>query len=72
MKIYQNFLYENFHFLVVKFSVFLNRHVFVMRLNVVANITYFHQPFMGGNCQNRVAFLLKRSLFSEERICSIW
>ena len=27
---YQNFLYENFHFLVVKFSVYLNRHVFVM------------------------------------------
>ena len=26
---YQNFLSENFHFL-VKFSVFLNRHVFVM------------------------------------------
>ena len=22
--------YENFHFLVVKFSVYLNRHVFVM------------------------------------------
>ena len=30
MKKYQNFLYENFHFLVVKFSVYLNRHVFVM------------------------------------------
>ena len=27
---YQNFLSENFHFLVVKFSVYLNRHVFVM------------------------------------------
>ena len=26
----QNFLSENFHFLVVKFSVYLNRHVFVM------------------------------------------
>ena len=24
------FLSENFHFLVVKFSVYLNRHVFVM------------------------------------------
>ena len=30
MKKYQNFLSENFHFLVVKFSVYLNRHVFVM------------------------------------------
>ena len=27
---YQNFLSENFHFLVVKFSVYLNMHVFVM------------------------------------------
>ena len=27
---YQNFLSENFHFLVVKFSVYLNRLVFVM------------------------------------------
>ena len=30
MKKYQNFLSEIFHFLVVKFSVYLNRHVFVM------------------------------------------
>ena len=27
---YQNFLSKNFHFLVVKFSVYLNRRVFVM------------------------------------------
>ena len=27
---YQNFLLENFHFLVVKFSVYLSRHVFAM------------------------------------------
>ena len=27
---YQNFLSENFHFLVVKLSMYLNRHVFVM------------------------------------------
>ena len=27
---YQNCLSENFHFLVVKFSVYLNRHVFIM------------------------------------------
>ena len=25
-----DFLSENFHFLVVKFSIYLNRHVFVM------------------------------------------
>ena len=29
-KKYQNFVPENGHFLVVKFSVYLNRHVFVM------------------------------------------
>ena len=28
---YQNFLSENFHFLVVKFTAYLNRHVFVMK-----------------------------------------
>ena len=27
---YQNFSSENFHFLVIKFAVCLNRHVFVM------------------------------------------
>ena len=27
---YQNFLSENFPYLVVKFSIYLNRHVFVM------------------------------------------
>ena len=26
------FISENFHFLVIKFSVYLNRHVFVMRI----------------------------------------
>ena len=30
MKKYQNFLSEIFHFLVVKFLVYLNRRVFVM------------------------------------------
>ena len=30
MKNIRFFLSENFHFLVVKFSVYLNRHVFVM------------------------------------------
>ena len=29
---YRNFLSENFHFLVVKFSVYLNRRVFVMKI----------------------------------------
>ena len=34
---YQNFLSENFHFLVVKFSVYLNRHVFVMKGSACTN-----------------------------------
>ena len=31
---YQNFLSKHFHFLVVKFSVYLNRHIFVMDQNI--------------------------------------
>ena len=48
-KKYQDFLSENFHFLVVKFSVYLNRRVFVMGVitnNLVRNrkivIARFH------------------------------
>ena len=33
------FLSENFHFFVVKFSLYLNRHVFVMRLGTVSRKT---------------------------------
>ena len=40
MKKYQNFLSENFHFLVVKFSVYLNRHVFVMDCLRIERIDY--------------------------------
>ena len=29
-KIYKSFIFENFQFLEVKFSIYLNRHVFVM------------------------------------------
>ena len=32
MKNIRIFLSENFHFLVVKFSVYLNRHVFVLEI----------------------------------------
>ena len=35
MKNIKKFLSENFHFLVVKFSIYLNRRVFVMDLNNV-------------------------------------
>ena len=33
------FLFENFPFLVVKFAKYLNKHVFVMGLNVTALLT---------------------------------
>ena len=33
MKKYQNFLSENFPFLVVKFSIYLKRRVFIMCMN---------------------------------------
>ena len=36
MKKYQSFLSENFQFLDAKFSVYLNRHVFVMIENVLS------------------------------------
>ena len=31
---YQGFLSENFQFLEVKYSIYLNRHVFVMRIRM--------------------------------------
>ena len=38
---YQNCLSENFHFLVVKFSVYLNRHVFIMmKHNLMPHINH--------------------------------
>ena len=36
-EIYQNFLSENFSFLVVKFSVYLNRRVSVMRRGLICS-----------------------------------
>ena len=38
---YQIFLSENFHFLVVKFSVYLNRHVFVMHIDPFQKVYHF-------------------------------
>ena len=39
-KKYQNFLSENFYFLVVKFSVYLNRNVFIMYNRVVELVRF--------------------------------
>ena len=45
---YQNFLSENFHFLVVKFSVYKNRHVFVM-----PSFLYIVYLFLSDSVKNR-------------------
>ena len=37
---YQNFSSENFHILVVKFSIYLNRRVFVMKIFFEGKICY--------------------------------
>ena len=42
-EIYQNFLPEKFHFLVVKFSVYLNGHVFIMNLTKIFAILQYIQ-----------------------------
>ena len=43
MKNIRIFLPENFHFLVVKFSIYLNRHVFVMDLPLMILVLYVYQ-----------------------------
>ena len=42
---YQTFLSENFHFLVIKFSVYLNRHVFLMGRPVNNQISMHSSAF---------------------------
>ena len=51
---YQNFLSENFHFWVVKFSVYLNRHVsvmftrnFTLNSHAAPNYKYMIGPHIG-------------------------
>ena len=39
-----SFLSENFHFLVVKFSIYLNRHVFIMFVHADSeDLSYMYQ-----------------------------
>ena len=47
---YQSFLSENLHFLVAKFSVYLNRHVFVMTFMEI-DIRVPFLPSKKGICQ---------------------
>ena len=39
---YQNFLSENFPFLVVKFSIYLNRHVVLMPILPLLHCSFYH------------------------------
>ena len=52
---YQNFLSENFHFSVVKFSVYLNRHVFVMNYLIM--------------CLTCASRIVESALFAQGIIC---
>ena len=47
VKKYQNVLSEIFHFLVVKLSVYLNRHVFVM---ICMHVDHLHREIFHAKC----------------------
>ena len=64
---YQNFLSENFQFLVVKFSVYLNRHVFVLERSVPR---LYVQSYMHSKDLPRKWFQ-KRSLFKSLQLVLI-
>ena len=57
MKKYQRFLSENCQFLEVKFSIYLNRRVFVMFHNVSAFPISVSYCALGGLCVMFVEFL---------------
>ena len=62
MKKYQKFLSENFHFLVVTFSVHLNRHVFVHM-----NIGYCNCVFASCFC----LLLISSHFAASGRLCFV-
>ena len=49
MKKYQSFLSKNFQFLEVKFSVYLNRHVFIMQIKLLPFSIAFIRPYIEMN-----------------------
>ena len=51
-----NFLSENFRYLVVKFSVYLNRHVFIMFLFLYGNLFYGYSSEVA--CSNFIYFIV--------------
>ena len=54
MKKYQNFSSGNFHFLVVKFSVYLNRHVFAMLKSYQDNERKIKTLCKAARCSNEL------------------
>ena len=69
---YQNFLCEIFHFLVVKFSIYLNRHVFVMKH--LSNMIFSLTPKSSFESQRkpsllRIAFDIKMLCIATARKC---
>ena len=71
MKNYQIFfLSENFHFWVIKFSVHLNRHVFVMVLNKVSDRNVIQarpETLRKQVMMNRMINYINGSIFSKAR-----
>ena len=69
---YQIFLSENFHFLVVKFSVYLNRHAFVMVCGVCGVLicsSFFLPVVPGEGCASWFWYFL--GIFTSTCICFI-
>ena len=62
MKNIRLFLSKNFHFLVVKFSVHLNRHVFVMIILHTLNTLHFVVFFS----ESHTVFTLSRGTYLPE------
>ena len=59
---YQNFSADNFHFLVVKFSVYLNRRVFVMNITIFYNMNILNNYFC--KATEQICPILVKRLFN--------
>ena len=70
MKNIRFFLSENFHFLVVKFSVYLNRHVFVMDAHKICDVRMQEQqPINKQGVSYYYLLGLKMHAFIKKKIC---
>ena len=64
MKRYQSFLSENFQFLEVKFSIYLNRRVFVMHtyLSYEEKCVLLYSPFCISKWTHQYALVIQKFL----------